>query len=85
MLRTRSLRQRTRKAKHTPQAKMMTPHTKRRSPTRGRSEEENMIRLLITLCLSIIITCQALSLTLPYPLARLPVSMGRTITNGSIA
>jgi hypothetical protein len=64
---------------------MTTPHSKRKSPIRGGREETNMISLLITLFPSITLTCQILPLTLPYPLARLPVSMGRTIANGNIA
>jgi hypothetical protein len=64
---------------------MVTPHSKRKSPTRGGNEETSTINLLTILCLSITITCQILPLTLSYPLARLPISMGQTITNGSIA
>jgi hypothetical protein len=57
----------------------------RKSPIKGGKEETSTISLPITLCLSITITCLTLPLTHPYPLARLPVLMGRTITNGSIA
>jgi hypothetical protein len=65
------------KAKHTPpQAKIATPHSKGKSPTKGGRERKRAIRILITLCLSIIITSQALPLMHPYPLAKLPVSMG---------
>jgi hypothetical protein len=63
---------------------MVSPYSKRKSPIRGGKEETSTIRLLITLCLSIIITCQILPLTLLYSLERLPVSMGQTITNESI-
>jgi hypothetical protein len=42
-------------------------------------------KLPIILHLLITITCLALPLILPYPLAKLLVSMDRTITNGSIA
>jgi hypothetical protein len=52
---------------------------------KGRKEGTSTIRLPITLCLLITITCLALPLILPYPFAKLPVLMGRTITNGSIA
>jgi hypothetical protein len=44
-----------------------------------------MIRLPITLCLSIIIIYLALVIILPYTLAKLSIPMGRIITNGSIA
>jgi hypothetical protein len=57
------------------QVKLVSPHLKRKSPIRGGREETSMISLRITLCSSIIITCQTLPLTLLYPLARLPVSM----------
>jgi hypothetical protein len=84
--RIRSLRKRERKAKHTPpQAKMVSPHSKRKSHIRGGREETSTISLLITLCPSITIICVTLSLTLLYPLARLPILMGQTITNRSIA
>jgi hypothetical protein len=39
----------------------------------------------IRLCLSITITCLALPLILPYPLAKLHILMGQTIINESIA
>jgi hypothetical protein len=64
---------------------MATPHSKRKSPIRGGREETSTINLLIILCPSITIICLTLPLTLPYPLVRLPISMGRTITNESIA
>jgi hypothetical protein len=48
---------------------------------KGEEEETSTISLPITLCPSITIICQILPLTLPYPLAKLPVSMGQTITN----
>jgi hypothetical protein len=64
---------------------MVTPHSKRKSHIRGGREETGTISLLITLYHSITIICLTLLFTLPYPLARLPVSMGRTITNESIA
>jgi hypothetical protein len=57
----------------------------RKSSRRGGKEGPSTIRLPITLCLSIIITYLALLLILPYPLVKLPVLMGRTITNESIA
>jgi hypothetical protein len=52
---------------------------------KGRKGRNKHDSLLITLCLSITITCQTIPLILPYPLVRLPISMGQTITNGSIA
>jgi hypothetical protein len=63
---------------------MATPHSKRKSPIRGGKEETSTISLLIIICPSITIICLTLPLTLPYLLARLLVSMGQTITNGSI-
>jgi hypothetical protein len=84
--RTRDSRQKGRKAKLTsPQAKMATPHSKRKSQIKGGKEETSTISLPITLYLSITITCLALPLTHLYPLARLPISISRTITNGNIA
>jgi hypothetical protein len=61
----------------------MTPM--RKSSRRGGNEGPNMIRLPITLCLSIIIICLALVIILPYPLVKLSIPIGRIITNGSIA
>jgi hypothetical protein len=61
---------------------MVTPM--RKSLRRGGKEGTSMIRLPITLCLLITITCLTLSLILPYPLAKVPISMGQTITNESI-
>jgi hypothetical protein len=81
-----SLRQRTRKAKHNPpQAKMATPHLKRKSPTKGGREGKSTISSPITLCLSITIKYLALPLILLYPLAKLHILMGQTIINRSIA
>jgi hypothetical protein len=76
-----------RKAQSTPlQVKMVTPPSKRKSPTRGGKEETCMISILTILCcLSITITCQILPLTLPYSLAKLPVLIGQTIAYESIA
>jgi hypothetical protein len=54
-------------------------------PWKGRKEEIITISLPITQCLSIMIICLALSLTLPYPLAKLPILMELVIINGSIA
>jgi hypothetical protein len=64
---------------------MKTPHLKRMSPRKGRKEETIVISLPITQCLSIMIICLALPLTLPYPLAKLPILMKLVIINGSIA
>jgi hypothetical protein len=64
---------------------MVTPHSKKKSPTRGENKETSTISLLTIIYLSVIIIYQILPLTLPYPLARLFVSMGQTINNGSIA
>jgi hypothetical protein len=64
---------------------MVTPHSKRKSHIRGGREETSMTSFLITLYPSITIICLTLPLTHPYPLARLPVSLGQTITDGSIA
>jgi hypothetical protein len=65
-----------RKAQHTPsQAKTAT--LMRKSSRRGGKEGTSTIRLPVTLCLSITITCSALPLILPYLLVKLPVSMGR--------
>jgi hypothetical protein len=73
---TRSLGQKVRKTQHTPsQVKTATPM--RKSSRRGGKEGTSTIRLPVTLCLSIIITCPALPFILPYLLAKLPVSMGR--------
>jgi hypothetical protein len=73
-----------RKLQHTPpQAKTATPM--RKSSRRGGNEGISTIRFPITLCLLITITCLALPLILPYSLEKLPVLMGRTITNGNIA
>jgi hypothetical protein len=58
---------------------------KRKSLKRGRKDEEIMISLPITQCLSIIIICLALTLILPYPLAKLHIWMELIIINGSIA
>jgi hypothetical protein len=78
-----NLGQKKRKLKYTPpQAKTTTP--KRKSPRRG-GKEESTISLLTSLCLSITIPCHLPPLMLPYPLAKLPASMGRAITNESIA
>jgi hypothetical protein len=54
---------------------MKTPHLKRMAPRKGRKEETIMISLPITQCLSIMIICLALLLTLPYPLIKLPILM----------
>jgi hypothetical protein len=54
------------------------------SPRKGRNEETMAISLPITQCLSIMIICLAIPLTLPYPLAKLPTLMELVITNGSI-
>jgi hypothetical protein len=70
--------------KYSSSMKMVIPHLKRKSSTRGGKEETSTISLLTILYLSITITCQILLLTLPYLLVRLPVLMGQTITNGSI-
>jgi hypothetical protein len=64
---------------------MKTPHLKRMSPRTGRKEETIAISLPITQCLSIMIICLALPLTLPYPLAKLPTLMELVIINGIIA
>jgi hypothetical protein len=73
-----------RKLQHTPpQAKTAT--LMRKSSRRGGKEGTSTIRLPITLCLLITITCLARPLILPYPLEKLPVWMGQTITNGNIA
>jgi hypothetical protein len=58
---------------------------KRMSPRKGRKEETITISLPITQCLSIMIICLALLLTLPYTLAKLPTLMELIITNGNIA
>jgi hypothetical protein len=55
------------------------------SPRKGRKEETIVISLPITQCLSIMIICLALPLTLPYPLVKLPTLMEFVIINGSIA
>jgi hypothetical protein len=67
-----------------PQANKKTPHMKRMSPRKGRKEEIIAISPPITQCLSIMIICLALSLTLPYPLAKLPILMELVIINGGI-
>jgi hypothetical protein len=64
---------------------MITPHFKRKSPTKGRRKGKSSISPLITLCLLTTITCLVLPLILPYPLAKLHILMGLTIINGSIA
>jgi hypothetical protein len=74
-----------RQRKDLSQAKMKTPNLKRMSPRKGRNEETIMISPHITQCLSIMIICLALPLTLPYPLAKLPTLMEFIIINGSIA
>jgi hypothetical protein len=58
---------------------------KRMSPRKVRKEETIAISLPITQCLSIMIICLVLPLTLPYPLANLPTLMQLVIANGSIA
>jgi hypothetical protein len=69
-----------------PQAKMMTPHLNRKSPTKGRRKGNSEISPLITLCFFLnMITCLALPLILPYPLAKLHILMGLTIIKGSNA
>jgi hypothetical protein len=50
-----------------------------------RKEEIIAISLLVTQCLSIMIICLVLLLTLPYPLVKLPTLMELIIINGSIA
>jgi hypothetical protein len=55
------------------------------SPRKGRKEETIMISSPITQCLLIMIICLALPLTLPYPLAKLPILIESIIINGSIA
>jgi hypothetical protein len=64
--------------------KKKTPQMKRMSSRKGRNEETIAISIHITQCLSIMIICLALLLTLPYPLAKLPTLMELVITNGSI-
>jgi hypothetical protein len=54
-------------------------------PRKGRKEETITISLLITQCLSIMIICLVLPLTLSYPLAKPPILMELVIINGSIA
>jgi hypothetical protein len=82
----KSSRQRTRKAKDIPaQAKMMTPHLKRKSATKERRKGKNVISPLIMLCFLTMITCLALLLILSCPLAKLCILMGLTIINGSTA
>jgi hypothetical protein len=68
-----------------PQVKMKTPHLKRMSPRKGRKEETITTSIPITQCLSIMIICLVLLLTLPYPLVKLPTLMELVIINGSIA
>jgi hypothetical protein len=53
--------------------------------TRKGGGGESMISFLTTLCLSITIPCHLPPLILPYPLAKLHILRGQTITNGSIA
>jgi hypothetical protein len=60
---------------------MKTPDLKRMSLGKGRKKETIVISLPITQCLSIIIICLALPLTL----TKLPTLMELVITNGSIA
>jgi hypothetical protein len=67
------------------QDKKKTPHSKRKSPKKGRKLEEIMISLPTTQCLLITIIFLALLLILRYPLTKLPVSMVLIIINGSIA
>jgi hypothetical protein len=55
------------------------------SPRKGRKEETIAISRPITQCLSIMIICLALLLTLLYPLAKLCILMELVIINGSIA
>jgi hypothetical protein len=57
----------------------------RKSPKRGRKEEEISIRLPTTQCPLTIIICLALPLIVVYPLAKLHILMELVITNGSIA
>jgi hypothetical protein len=52
---------------------------------KGRKEETIVISLRIIQCLSIMIICLALPLTLSYTLAKFPTFMELVITNGSIA
>jgi hypothetical protein len=68
-----------------PQAKKKTHQMKRMSPRKGRKEETIAISTPITQCLSIMIICLALPLTLPYPLAKPPILMELVIINGSFA
>jgi hypothetical protein len=63
---------------------MNTPHLNRMSPRKGRKEETIAISLPITQCLSIMIICLALSLILPYSLAKLPTLMELVIINENI-
>jgi hypothetical protein len=65
--------------------KKKTPHSKRKSPNRGRKEEEITISLPTTQYLLITIICLALPLILPYMLAKLPILMELIIINESIA
>jgi hypothetical protein len=58
---------------------------KRMSLRKGRNEETITISLPITQCLSIMIICLALPLTLPYSLSELPTLMELVMTNGNIA
>jgi predicted aconitase len=67
-----------------PQANKKTPHMKRMSPRKGRKEEIIAISPPITQYLSIMVICLALPLTLPYPLAKLPILMELVIINGGI-
>jgi hypothetical protein len=61
-----------------------TPQMKRISPEKGRKEETIAINLPITQCLSIMIICLALPLTLSYSLAKLHTLI-ELVINGSIA
>jgi hypothetical protein len=65
--------------------KKKTPHMNRISPRKGRKEETIVINPSITQCLSIMIICLVLPLTLSYPLAKPPILMELVIINGSIA
>jgi hypothetical protein len=64
---------------------MKTPHLKRISLRKKRKEETIMISISITQCLSIMIICLELPLTLSYPLAKLPTLIELIIINGCIA
>jgi hypothetical protein len=64
---------------------MKTLHLKRTYPRKGKKKETIMISLPITQCLSVMIICLALPLTLPHPLAKLHILMEFVIINGSFA